>query len=200
VCLVLFLLAIEQKQAVEAWAAVRDNAVPAAARVTDWIAGGAAAGVAGLKQAATGGDVATAAAPDSVVLAGDFAPADDVTRETVGGVSFVRARIQFEAGETLHTRPLRIAAAHEVFVHGGPTFADRLSAPPDAQIELRRVIASPGQRAVAGSPLCGGAVPGAVALLHRRDRVDLLLFRERTIIGPDAPTEALCGVWSFRAR
>ena len=33
VCMVLFLLAIEQKQAVEAWAAVRDEAAPAAGRV-----------------------------------------------------------------------------------------------------------------------------------------------------------------------
>ena len=35
-CLVLFLLAIEQKQAVAAWAAIRDDAAPAARRVADW--------------------------------------------------------------------------------------------------------------------------------------------------------------------
>ena len=35
VCMVLFLLAIEQKQAVAAWATVRDEAAPAAGRVAD---------------------------------------------------------------------------------------------------------------------------------------------------------------------
>lgn len=200
VCLVLFLLAIEQKQAVEAWTAVRDNAVPVARRITTWVADGATDGLAGLKGAATGIQSPAEASRDSAVLAGEFAPADEATRQAVGGVTFVRARIQFEAGETLQTRPLRIAAGREVFLHGGQTFAGRLSAPDDAQIELRQVIAAPGQRAVPVSALCGGARPGAVALLHRRDRVDLLLFRERTIIGPDAPVTALCGVWSFRAR
>ena len=53
-CLVLFLLAIEQKQAVAAWAAVRDEAAPAAGRVADWagrLASGEGDGLTGLKSA-----------------------------------------------------------------------------------------------------------------------------------------------------
>ncbi|MDI6625561.1 MAG: hypothetical protein QME55_12585, partial [Brevundimonas sp.] len=44
VCMVLFLLAIEQKHAVAAWETVRDEAGPAARRVADW-AGGLPSGV-----------------------------------------------------------------------------------------------------------------------------------------------------------
>ena len=39
VCLVLFLLAIEQKQTVAAWDALRHGVAPAAGRVADWAAG-----------------------------------------------------------------------------------------------------------------------------------------------------------------
>ncbi|MDQ7813874.1 hypothetical protein, partial [Brevundimonas sp.] len=52
VCMVLFLLAIEQKHAVAAWETVRDEAGPAARRVADW-AGGLPSGVEGLRSAVT---------------------------------------------------------------------------------------------------------------------------------------------------
>jgi hypothetical protein len=95
---------------------------------------------------------------------------------------------------------LRIGAGDEAFNTLRETFAARLDARADAQIELRAVVPQDRDQAVADSALCGGAKPGVAALLHRGDRVDLMLFRERTIIGPDAATEALCGVWRFRAR
>ena len=200
VCVVLFMLAIEQKHAVEAWNAVRDGAIPAAQRVTSWVSNGAANGVSGLKDAAQG-DVAQAAATGSdQVLAGEFSPADDATREAVGGVTFVQGRIQFESGDVLHTRPLRIAAGRDAFQHGGQTFAARLDAPQDAQIELRQIVPAARAGTVPVSDLCGGEAPGVAALLHRRDRVDVMLFRERTIVGAAAMPSALCGVWSFRAR
>ncbi|GAA0629651.1 hypothetical protein GCM10009422_28920 [Brevundimonas kwangchunensis] len=201
VCTVLFLLAIEQKQAVEAWAAIRDGAVPAVQRMTSWVADGASDGVSGLKQAAQGADRPLAAAADAdVVLAGEFAPADEATRETVGGAAFVRSLIQLESGDVFRTRPLRIAAGRERFVHDGQTFAARFGAPADAQIELRQIVPHARQQAVAPTALCGGEVPGAVALLHRRGRVDMMLFRARTVVGADAPAGSLCGVWSFRER
>lgn len=201
VCTVLFLLAIEQKQVVEAWAMVRDGAVPTVQRITRWVADGASNGVSGLKQAAQGEDRPSAAAADAdVVLAGEFAAADGVTREAVGGATFVRALIQLEVGDVFRTRPLRIATGRERFVHDGPTYAARFDAPEDAQIELRQIVPHARQRAVAPTALCGGEIPGAVALLHRRDRVEMMLFRERTVVGADAPASSLCGVWSFRER
>jgi hypothetical protein len=200
VCLVLFLLAIEQKQAVQAWAAVRDGAAPAASRVFHWAADGASDGLDGLKTAAVGTDGPLAPSPEDTILAGAFGPADDATRDTVGDATFTGAAIRLERGETLHTRPLRIAAGSEAFNTLRETFAARLDAREDAQIELRAVVPQARGQAVAASALCGGAAPGVVALLHRRDRVELMLFRERTIVGPDAPTDSLCGLWRFRAR
>lgn len=200
VCVVLFLMAIEQKQAVEAWAALRDGAAPAAGRIFHWAADGASDGLDGLKTAAVGTDGPMAATPGDAMLAGEFAPADDATRETVGGAAFTGATIRLERGETLHTRPLRIAAGSEAFSSLRETFATRLDARADAQIELRALAPQARGQTVAPSPLCGGAAPGVVALLHRRDRVELMLFRERTIVGPDAPADSLCGVWRFRAR
>lgn len=199
VCLVLFLLAIEQKQAVEAWTVLRTEAVPAASRIVGWAADGASDGLDGLKTAAVGTDGPPIADPGDAVLAGTFTPADEATRETVGEALFTGAVIRLERGETLRTRPLRIATGGEAFNTLRETFAARLDARADAQIELRAVIPPERREAIAGSALCDGAAPGVVALLHRGDRVELMLFRERTIIGPDAPVEALCGVWRFRA-
>ena len=81
----------------------------------------------------------------------------------------------------------------------GQTFAARLNAPEDAQVELREVVAPAGEGSARPSALCGGEPAGAVALLHRRDRVDVMLFRTR-MIGEQTPPAALCGAWSFTAR
>lgn len=201
-CLVLFLLAVENRQAVEAWRALRDEALPAAGRVADWagrLPSGAADGLSGLKAAVAAAPETFAADPADAVLAGEFGPADEATRAAVGAVAFVGAEVTFDAGETFNTRPLRIAAGREAFV-GGQTFADRLDAPADAQIELRQIVPAARNQPVPVSASCGGATPGVVALLHRRDRVDMMVFRARTIVGPDAPSSTLCGVWSFRRR
>lgn len=200
VCLVLFLMAIEQKQAMEAWAAIRDGAAPAVSRVFHWAADGASDGLDGLKTAAEGDDGPLTAAPEAIVLAGEFGPADDLTRETVGGVTFSGAMVRLERGEAFRTRPLRIATGNEAFNSLRETFAARLEARSDAQIELRAVIPQEGQTTIAASPLCGGVRPGVLAILHRRDRVEVMMFRERTVVGAEAPAEALCGVWRFRAR
>lgn len=201
VCLVLFLMAIEQKQAMAAWAVVRDGAAPAVGRVFTWAVDGASDGLDGLKTAAAGPDDGPlAATPTAEVLAGEFAPADDATRETVGAVTFTGATVSLERGETFRTRPLRIVAGREAFNTLRRSFAAELDARDDAQIELRAVSAPARGGTVAGSALCGGTAPGVIAVLHRRDRVELMMFRERTIVGPDAPVDGLCGVWRFRAR
>lgn len=201
-CLVLFLLAIEQKQAVAAWKTLRDEAAPAAGRVADWagrLASGETEGLTGLKEAIADDGNPRAAASGDAVLAGEFGPADDIARATLGGATFAGARIRLDTGESFRTTPLRIAAGRDHFVFG-QTFADRLEAPVDAQIELRRIIPSSPGEAVKPSPLCSGDTPGLVALLHRRDRVDLMLFRAGARPGPDAPVATLCGAWRLRAR
>jgi len=201
-CLVLFLLAIEQRQAVAAWAALRDEAVPAAGRVADWagrLASGEADGVTGLKAAlADDGNPLVAASTDAV-LAGEFGPADEASRAALGGATFAGAMVRFDTGDSLRTAPLRIAAGRENFVFGR-TFAAQFEAPADAQIELRRIIPVTRGEPVKPSALCGDEAPGLIALLHRRDRVDLMLFRAPARLGPDAPVATLCGTWRLRAR
>lgn len=214
VCLVLFLLAIEQKQAVAAWQAIRHDAAPAAERAIDGI-GRLPTIVVGrwskVRQSAAGNDWSgfrrvvpvdrrpLAAQDQDAALDGAFDAADDATRDLAAGVSFVGAILRFDTGETWRTRPVRIAAGREAFTVGG-TFADRLAAPADAQIELRRIVPADGADAVAPSPLCGGQAPGGMAVLHRGDRVDVMLFRAGSNIGPASPPTALCGILRFRAR
>ncbi|HYC67654.1 hypothetical protein [Brevundimonas sp.] len=202
VCLVLFLLAIEQRQTVAAWEAIRHEAAPAADRIVAW-AGRLPAATAdafeGVKAAARGESRPVAARRGSdAVLSGEYGPADVATREAAGSLTFVAAELRFETGERLRTRPLRIAFGRDAFTPG-QTFAARLNAPADAQIELREVVAPVRGRAAAPISLCGGEPAHAAALLHRGSRVDLMLFRTPTI-GPDTPPSALCGVWSFTAR
>ncbi len=201
-CLVLFLLAVEQKQAVAAWAAIRDDAAPAAGRVLDWagrLASGEGDGLTGFKAAlADDGNPRVAAATDAV-LAGEFGPADETARAALGSATFAGAVVRFDTGDSFRTTPLRIAAGRESFVFG-QTFADQLEAPADAQIELRRIVPMNRGEPVKGSPLCGGDTPGLIALLHRHDRVDLMLFRAPARPGPDAPVAMLCGAWRLKAR
>jgi hypothetical protein len=201
-CLVLFLLAIEQKHAVAVWETLRDEGVPAARRLTDetrrW-ASGETDSLEAFAAAVAEEDAVEAADATDAVLAGEFGPVDEATRAALGGVTFAGAAVRFDTGETFRTSPLRIATGREAFATG-QTFADRLAAPAEAQIEVRRIVpASPGQ-AVRPSALCGGAAPALVALLHRGRHVDLMLFRAPGRLGGDAPAEGLCGVWRLRAR
>ena len=201
-CLVLFLLAIEQKQAVAAWAAIRDDAVPATGRAADWagrLASGEGDGMTGLKAAlADDGNPLVAASTDAV-LAGEFGPADETARAALGGATFAGAMVRFDTGDSFRTSPLRIAAGRDHFVFG-QTFADRLEAPADAQIELRRIIPVTRGEPLKPSALCADQAPDMVALLHRRDRLDLMLFRAPARLGPDAPVATLCGAWRLKAR
>lgn len=202
VCLVLFLLAIEQKQTVAAWDALRTGALPAVERVADWAArlpSGASEGLSGLRSAVAASPGPLAADPGrEAVLGGEYGPADEAARSATGSLTFVGAELRFERGERLRTRPLRIAAGRDGFAPG-QTFAARLNAPPDAQIELREVIAPGRGEPTPPSALCDGRPAGVVALLHRGARVDLMLFAAGPLPGPDTPP-ALCGVWSYAAR
>ena len=201
-CLVLFLLAIEQKQAVAAWETLRDEAAPAARRVADWagrLGSGEAEGLGGLQSAITDDGNPLLATAGDTVLAGEFGPADEAARAALGGVTLAGATFRFDTGDSFHTSPLRIAAGREHFAFG-QTFAERLDAAGDAQIELRRVVPISRGDPVKTSALCGDQPPALVALLHRRDRVDLMLFRAPARLGPDAPVASLCGAWRLKAR
>lgn len=198
-CLVLSLLAIEQRQAIQAWSTISTEWAPATSRAWDWAIEGGPRGLSGLRDAVGRGNVATATGATGQQLAGEFNPADPATRDQVGAVTFVAAHIRLETGEVFRTQPLRIAAGREAFV-AGQTYAERLSASPAAQIELRRIVPELRGATVAATRLCGGEAPGVVALLHRRDRVEMMLFQARTIVGPDAAPASLCAVWHFRAR
>lgn len=205
VCLVLFLLAIEQKHAVAAWETVRAETGPAARRVADWagqLPPRAAAAFEELRsatarQTASWADPGNGPGPGKAMVsegpAGEAAPAVDP-----GTMTLVRAELRFGNGDSLRTRPLRIALGRDAFAPG-QTFAARLNVPADAQIELREVVAPARGQAPPPSSLCGGEPARSVALLQRRDRIQLMLFRTRAI-GPATPPEALCGVWSFPAR
>ena len=153
----------------------------------------------GLKAALADGGNPRIAAPTDALLAGEFGPADEATRAALGGATFAGAVVRFDTGDSLRTTPLRIAAGREHFVFS-QTFARRLAAPADAQIELRRIVPVARGEPVKPSALCGGGTPDLIALLHRRDRVDLMLFRAPARLGPDAPVSSLCGTWSVRAR
>lgn len=150
-CLVLFLLAIGTKTGRGCWAAVRDEAAPAAGRVADWagrLASGEGDGLTGLKSAiADDGNPRVAAATDAV-LAGEFGPADETARAALGGATFAGAEGRFDTGDSFRTSPLRIAAGRDHFVFG-QTFADQLDAPrpdrvaPDHPRVARRAVGVP---------------------------------------------------------
>ena len=204
VCMVLFLLAIEQKHAVAAWETVRAGAGPAAGRVADWagdLPPKAAGGFEGLRSAIAR---QTASWADSRPAAGsgeakaEGVPGEAASAVDPGGLTLVRAELRFGNGEVLLTRPLRIAYGRDAFAPG-QTFAGRFRVPVDAQIELRDVVAPARGQPVPASSLCGSEPARAAALLQRRDRTELMLFRTRTI-GPGTPPEAVCGAWSFPAR
>lgn len=194
VCLVLLLMAIEQPQTVAAWQAVRHGAAPAVQRAAEALERLPAAASGGLERLGKKLD-----RPPAAVGSGDrapggaYAPADPAVAAAAGELTIAAAELQFETGDRLRTRPLRIAFGRDAFAPG-QTFATRLDAPVDAQIELREVV-TPGP-----TQLCGGEAAGAVALLRRGDQIDLMVFRAGVAIGPATPPSALCGAWRFAAR
>ena len=187
VCLVLFLLAIEQRQAIQTWHAVRDGAAPAMQQASDWL-GARTSDVREVLDPTP----PVAADPMDVILTGRFVSID-VEAPVV--IAFDGPRVTLN-DQTLTTRPLRIAAGSDVFAPG-QTFAERLNARADAQIELREIVPAIDADTVAPSALCGEAVPSALALLHRQDTVDLMLFLQ----GPEtASLGEPCAVWALKAQ
>lgn len=198
VCTVLFLLAVENRYALDAVQAVETGArgfAERATRLAGDVPSRTADGVARLTQSLPFA-APVAAAPEDRMLEGEFGAADGAA---AASVAFAGAEVRFGSGETYRTEPLRIAAGGERF-EAGQTFARRLNARADAQIELRRIVPATPEAGVPPSSLCDGARPGVVALLHRNDQLDVMLFRAGAGLGPDAPTGGLCGVGTFQRR
>lgn len=197
-CALLFLLAVENRYAMEAVRALETGfgaAVDRAARLAGDVPSRAADGVSGLTEALPFA-APLAAAPGDVPLEGEFVTADG---SAPASVAFVGAEVRFGSGETFRTEPIRIAAGSDRF-DGGQTFARRLNARADAQIELRRIVPTSPDARVSTSPLCEGGTPGSMALLHRGGQVDVMLLRARANPEPDAQPGGLCGVWTFQRR
>jgi len=192
VCTVLFLLAVEQRQALAAWGAVRTAAASMFERTGGWVESGAS----GVTRLTAGGAALTSPDPTDVVLSGAFA-LEDPEAASGGEVVFQHQDIRFAAGATLRTRPLRISAANETRIEGR-TLAERLNTVSEAQIEWRRVETPAKDHADAAAGLCGGAAPERLAILHRADRVDLLLFAAGSASLEEMPEP--CGEWRLRAR
>lgn len=158
-CLALMLLAFEERQAEAAVEALRARLGPAVERIRDAV-----------KPTQT-----IRPAAGSAVLVGTF-PA---RAEAPGGdLRLEGARLIFERAPALRTRPHRIAYGREAPLR-------TLGLPDAHQIELRQVVAADARIPVAASPLCGGAVPGWIALTRHDSRLELLVWP----VGP-APDEA----------
>ena len=136
--------------------------------------------------------VATSSAGD-VVLAGEYEPLDDRTREVAGLTTFLGAEIRLETGGALKTRPHRIMSGEATLVRGA-TYAQALDLPADAQVEVREVVsgAAPGP--------CGGASVGWLALVQTGDTVRILPVRGRTPPGETLDPAAPCPILSLKKR
>lgn len=176
-CVVLLLLAFDERQATRAVDAVREHVGPVVTKAGALIRGEPAL-------------TPTPAAGAYPVLFGRFEPHGPGPG---GMVEFVGAELRFETGDVLRTRPARIA-------YGREGFAARLHLAPDAQIELREVVPVKGARAVEPSALCQNTVPGWVALAQRDGRVEILLYRAGAPPGATDPGLALCGAWTYVKR
>lgn len=176
-CIVLLLLAFDERQATRAVDAVRAHVGPVVTRAGALIRGGAALAPA-------------PAARAWPVLFGRFEPHGPGPG---GAVDFVAAELRFETGGALRTRPHRIA-------YGREGFAARLHLAPEAQVELREVVPMKGARAVEPSVLCQNGVPGWVALAQHDGKVEILLYRAGPPPGETDPGLALCGAWTYVKR
>jgi hypothetical protein len=174
-CLVLLLLAFDERGAERAFHVVRD-------------------GVGRAKVLLTRAETPPAPAARGVVLMGRFEPvAESAAAEATGAVDLVAAEVRFEKAGVLTTQPHRIA-------YGREAFAAPLGAAPTDQLELRRIVPGKGQEVVAATPACSGEAPGWIALLSRGQRLDVLLFRPGPAPGTTASEGTLCGSYRFEGQ
>lgn len=184
VCTIQLLLAFEEARTV-ALPRAAQNAT-SAERAGDWL-GQTWAGLA----RAVDMSPPVAADPEDRLLQGSFAPVDAPTLSRISTVAFEGADVVVDGEWRLRTRPLRIATGSDP-LDRRQTFAASFNAAPDAQIELREVVATD-----ATPELCGAEPPAVLALLHRGQSVDVLLLRATP--GPETDPDAVCGRWALKA-
>ncbi|HEV7227484.1 hypothetical protein [Brevundimonas sp.] len=113
---------------------------------------------------------------------GAFRPVD---AEAAGGeLTFEGAVLVFDDAPALRTRPHRIALGRESVVRD-------LNLPPERQVELREVVPLDARTPPAPSPLCGGKIPGWLAVV--REGRSLLLQVWPAGVAPDQPGAVVCG-------
>ncbi|RZI98594.1 MAG: hypothetical protein EON90_12795 [Brevundimonas sp.] len=183
VCLVQLLIAFEEVRTVAALRAVQAGAPTE--RAGDWIGQAWSNLVRAVNPAPP-----VLAEPEDRLLTGRFVAATEGTGAPAS-VAFAGADIVLNGAETLETRPLRIAPGADA-VSRDETFADAWNAAPDAQIELREVVAGE-----ASPKLCGATAPSSLALLYRGQVVDLMLFRATP--GAEAEPTVVCARWTLKA-
>jgi len=116
---------------------------------------------------------------NDLVLAGDYATAEGLTLRVEGAALVL-------GGQRLVTAPHRLAVASETAARG-VSYAAALGAPPNVQIEVRRVASG-------AAPLCPDGLVGWLALSVRADGVDILPLRAGEAPGADRSPAALCPV------
>lgn len=143
-----------------AWTSARNGALDLATR-----------GRAPLERAPPAAVAVTSGA--DILLTGDYAPADDRTRDLSGVVSFTGAELKFVTGGALKTRPDRLASSEEAYMEGA-TWAAAFGTPSGVQVEVRQVASgvAPG--------LCAGAAIGRIALVQTAETVAILPLRAET--------------------
>ncbi|MBX9576142.1 MAG: hypothetical protein K2X07_10935 [Caulobacteraceae bacterium] len=101
-----------------------------------------------------------------------------------GELTFEGAVLVFGEAPALRTRPHSIALGQESVVRD-------MNLPPKRQVELREVVPLDARTPVAASPLCGGRVPGWLAVV--RDGRSLRLQVWAAGAAPDQPGAVVCG-------
>lgn len=183
-CLVLLLLAFDEGQVERGARVVRDRVEPAVARLRDVPI--ALPKLPNLPGRPGGAAPAPAAvAPGSRAIVGAFAAPED---QPGGDLRFDAAVLTFSAAPALRTRPHRIALGRDPVAEG-------LGVRADVQVELRQVVPLDARTPPAASPLCGGAVPGWLAVA--RDGRGLRLKLWPAGPAPETAGAAPCGVLTY---
>ena len=131
-------------------------------------------------------------APAARIEVADVDPTGVYRAEDPGvALDFEGAHITREGGGQLHTAPHRLVSAAQP-ASTTRTFARAMTVPPQAQIEVRRVVGENQSR------LCGGKPVGWLALAIRRDGLVLMPVRQGPPPGGLAGDDRLCAVLDLK--
>lgn len=89
---------------------------------------------------------------EEALLSGSYDPADEATGRLAGRTDFDGASIRFANGDTLKTRPDRLAQSQEAR-SDGQTWASAFQIPAGVQLEIREIVKSQAPGLCAGSEI-----------------------------------------------